>query len=158
MGMVITNAFDGESGWSINPETGAVEDMPEEVQEYSKWDSLGNTAILHPEKFGITFFYKGEEKIEDKDYLVLEQAFEDGFTSTTYLDPETYLPYKVVSKALNNMMIEVNQEAFTSDYKKVQGILIAHSMTLFQDGEEFMTASVTELKINTGLEDSLFKK
>ena len=158
MGMVLTNAFDGESAWSINPQTGEVEDMPEEAQAYSKRDNLGNTAILHPEKFGIIFSFKGKEKIEDKDYLVLEQVFEDSFTSTIFLDPETYLPYKVVSKALNNMMMEVNQEVFSSDYKKAQGILMAHSMTIFQDGEEFMTATITEVKTNTGLEDSLFKK
>ena len=56
------------------------------------------------------------------------------------------------------MMMEVKQEVFSSDYKKVQGILFAHSITLIQDGEEYMTATVTELKTNTGLEDSLFKK
>jgi outer membrane lipoprotein-sorting protein len=99
-----------------------------------------------------------EKKIEDKDYLVLEQTFEDGFTSTLYLDPETYLPFKFVSKTLNNMMMEVDQETFAAEYKKVQGLMLAHSLTIFQDGEKVMMATVNEVKINTGLEDSLFKK
>lgn len=158
MGMVISQAFDGETAWSINPQTGAAEDMPEEAQEYAKRDFLGNTALLHPEKFGITFSHKGKEKIEDKDYLVLEQTFDDGFTRTMYLDPDTYLPFKVVSKALNNMMMEVEQETFSAEYKKVQGIMLPHSITVFQEGEEFMTSTITDVKINTGLEDSLFKK
>jgi len=29
-------------------------------------------------------------------------------------------------------------ETITTDYKKVDGLLIAHSMTQFQDGQEFM--------------------
>ncbi len=158
MGMVITSAFDGENAWRVDPQTGATVDVTGEAQEYAKRENLGNTALLHPEKFGITFSYKGEEKIEDKDYLVLEQTFEDGFTSTIHLDPETYLPFKFVSKTLNNMMMEVDQETFAAEYKKVQGLMLAHSLTIFQDGEKVMMATVNEVKINTGLEDSLFKK
>jgi outer membrane lipoprotein-sorting protein len=158
MGMVITQAFDGNTAWMINPQTGAVEDMPEEAQVYARRDNLGNTALLNPKKFGITFSYKGKEKIEDKEYLVLQQAFNDGFISTMYLDPVTYLSFKVMSKSLNNMMMEVDQESFPSEYKKVQGIMVPHSVTVFQDGEKFMTSTVTAVKINTGLEDSLFKK
>ena len=51
-----------------------------------------------------------------------------------------------------------SRTAFPAEYKKVQGIMLAHSITVFQDGEKFMTSSVTEIKINTGLEDSFFKK
>ncbi len=158
MGMVITSAFDGENAWRVDPQTGVTVDVTGEAQEYAKRENLGNTALLYPEKFGITFSYKGEEKIEDKDYLVLEQTFEDGFTSTIHLDPETYLPFKFVSKTLNNMMMEVDQETFAAEYKKVQGLMLAHSLTIFQDSEKVMMATVNEVKINTGLEDSLFKK
>lgn len=158
MGMVITQAFDGETAWRIDPLTGEIEDVIGEAKEYIKRENLNYSALLHPEKFGITFSYKGREKIEDKDYLVLEQTFEDGFIKTMYLDPETYLTFKMVSKALNNMMMEVDQEAFEVEYKKVHGLMIAHSMTLFQDGERIMISTVNEVKINTGLEDSLFKK
>ena len=158
MGMVITQVFDGETAWLINPETGVVEDISGEALEYAKRDSLGNAALLHPEKFGITFFYKGKEKIEDKDYLVLEQAFDDGIIRIMYLDPETYLLFKVQSKALNMMMMEVEQETFAAEYKKVQGMVVPHSIIVFQEGEEFMTTTVTEVKINTGFEESLFKK
>lgn len=158
MGMLITQAFDGDRAWMINPQTGGVEDVPEEAQEYARRDSLGFSALLNPKKFGITFTYKGKEKIEDKEYLVLEQAFEDGYKSTSYLDPETYLSYKSVGTALNDMMMEVEQVTYSSDYKKVEGVVIAHSVTVFQDGAEYITSTVTEVKFNTGLEDSLFKK
>ena len=94
MGMVITQACDGETAWMINPQTGMTEEMPEQAAEYMKRESLGNSVYLDPKKFGITFTFKGKENIEGKDYLVLEQAYADGFTSTMFIDPDTYLVFK----------------------------------------------------------------
>jgi hypothetical protein len=68
------------------------------------------------------------------------------------------LPYKLVSMSLNNMMMEVEQETLTSDYKNIDGVMVPHSVTIIQDGEEFMNSTVSDVKINTGLEDSLFRK
>lgn len=156
MGMVITQACDGEIAWMVNPQTGMTEEMPEQAAEYMKRESIGNSVFLDPKKFGITFTYKGKENIEGKDYLVLEQAFADGFTTTMFIDPETYLVFKGKGKTLNNMGVEVEAETFFSDYKEVDGLMVAHSLLSFQDGEEFMTLTITEVKFNSELEDSLF--
>jgi outer membrane lipoprotein-sorting protein len=156
MGMLITQAFDGEIAWGVNPQTGMTEEMPEEQAEYMKRQSLGNAVFLYPEKMGITFSYKGKENIEGKDYLVLEQAYADGYKSTIYIDPDTYLAFKGKGLTLNNMGVEVEAETFFSDYKKVDGIMTAHTLVTYQDGEEFMTMTITEVKFNSALEDSLF--
>jgi outer membrane lipoprotein-sorting protein len=156
MGMLITQACDGEVAWAVNPQTGMTEEMPEEQAVYMKRQSLGNAVFLDPKKMGITFSYKGKENIEGKDYLVLEQAFADGYTSTLYLDPETYLTFKGTGLTLNNMGVEVEAETFFSDYKEVDGMMIAHTLVSNQDGEEFMTMTITEVKFNSELEDSLF--
>lgn len=55
------------------------------------------------------------------------------------------------------MGIEVESENYMSDYKKVEGMMIPHTMTIFQDGEEAIIMTFTEISINSGLEDSLFK-
>lgn len=157
MGMVFTAAFDGETAWMTNPQTGSTEEMPEKEAEEFNRDALGRDSLLHPEKYGITYAYKGKEKIEDKEYHVLEQTYSDGHKTTHYIDPETYLTYKTKTTALNQMGIEVETESFMSDYKKVEGMMIPHSIITFQEGEEFMQITVTEVSFNTGLEDSLFK-
>jgi len=156
MGMVITQACDGETAWMTNPQTGMTEEMPDDQAVYMKRESLGNSVYLDPKKFGITFSYKGKETIEGKDYLVLEQTYADGFTSTLFLDPDTYLAFKGKGKTLNNMGLEVDAETFFSDYKKVDGIMVAHTLVSYQDDEEFMTMTLTDVKFNSGLEDSLF--
>jgi len=60
-------------------------------------------------------------------------------------------------KAQGMMGGEVEEETFLSDYRKVNGVMIAHTMTALHDGEQVFTMSYTEVKLNTGLEDSLFK-
>ena len=158
MGMVITQAYDGETAWWINPQTGSVEDLPEQQAEDFKRQSLGNDALLHPEKYGITYTLKEKETIEGKDYFVLEQTYTDGFKAMMWVDPETYLPHKTKAKSYNQMGAEVESEVFLSDYKKVEGMPVPHSIIIFQDGEEFLSLSVTEVKYNSNLEDSFFKK
>jgi outer membrane lipoprotein-sorting protein len=157
MGMIITQAFDGETAWGVNPQTGSTEEMPEQQAEDMKRMALGIDALLYPEKYGLAYAYTGKEKIEEKDYLVLEQTFSDGRKATLYIDPKTYLTYKSESTTVNQMGVEVEQETFESDFKKVNGMTIAHSIIIFQDGEEFMTLAITEVSFNSGLEDSLFK-
>jgi len=157
MGMIITQAYDGETAWWVNPQTGSREEVPERQAENMKKMALGIDHFIYPEKYGISFAYKGKEKIEEKEYLVLEQIFSDGHKATLYIDPKTYLTYKTKSTTVNQMGVEVEQEAFESDFKKVNGMTIPYSIITFQDGEEFMKLTFTEVTFNSGLEDSLFK-
>jgi outer membrane lipoprotein-sorting protein len=157
MGMIITQAFDGETAWGISPQTGSREEMPEQQAVYMKRMALGIDALIYPEKYGISFAYKGKEKIEEKEYLVLEQTFSDGHKATHYIDPKTYLTYKTKTTTANQMGVEVEQETFESDFKKANGLTIAYTIIIFQGGEEFMKLTLSDVSFNSGLEDSLFK-
>ncbi|MGB7297449.1 MAG: outer membrane lipoprotein-sorting protein [Candidatus Aminicenantales bacterium] len=157
MGMLITQAFDGEIAWMINPQTGATEQMPENMTAELKRQALGNEALLNPEKWGIKYDFTGKEKIDGKEYLVLTQTTADGHVTSMYIDPATYLTYKTKGKTIGQSGEEVMAESVLSDYKKVDGLLVAHSMTTFQDGQEFMRMTITKVAFNAGLEDSLFQ-
>ncbi len=156
MGMVITQAYDGETAWMINPQTMQAEQVPENIAREIKRQALGNDALLNPEKYGIMYEFKGTEKIEAKDYLVLEQTMSDGHKLTHYLDPTTHLVYKTKGITLNQAGVEVMGETVFSDYRKVNGTVVAHSMTISQDGQEYVRMTVTKVTFNSNLEDSLF--
>ena len=158
MGMVITQAYDGEIAWGLDPDTGSIQEMSAEQAQDTKRLALGKDSLLHPEKYGITYSHTGKETIEGQDFYVLKQAFEDGFSATLYIDAKTYLVHKTISKASNQMGMEVDQEIISTDYRKVEGIMVAHEIRILQDGVEFLTMTFTDVAINTGLEDSLFKK
>jgi hypothetical protein len=159
MGMVVTNAFDGEVGWMINPQTGASEELPEDLQEQSKRGALGwgSAILLHPEKHGITYKLKGEETVDDIKCSVLEQVYADGHVALMYIDNSTHLLYKTRQPSLNQMGVEVETDVIFSDYKDVDGLPSPHLVTIYQDGEEFAVMTVSEIKYNNGFEISLFK-
>jgi outer membrane lipoprotein-sorting protein len=157
MGMIVTQAYDGDMAWGVDPNTGSAQEMPEDQAKEMKKMAMGYGSLLSPEKYGITYTYKGKKAIEDKDYHVLEQAYEDGTTATMYIDPKSYLVYKTDSRAPNQMGMEADQEVFSGDYRKVDGIMVAHETRIVQDGEEVFLMTFTDVAFNSGLEDSLFK-
>jgi len=157
MGMTITQAYDGEIAWMVNPQTGSTEQMPDNMAREIKRQAMGNDALLNPEKVGVTYEFKGKEKIGEKEYLLLEQTTSDGHKTVMYLDPDTYLTYKAKGTTLGQAGVEVMAETIFGDYKKVGDIVVAHSMTTFQDGQEFMRMTMTKVAFNSGLEDSFFK-
>ena len=157
MGMNITQVFDGEKAWFTNPQTGNIEEMPETQSREFARQALGNDSLLHPEKYGITYTLKGKEKINDVEYLVLQQTFNDGTVVDVYIDPKTYLSVKTKGKTINSLTgLPVEAETFQSDYKKIDSTLIPHQMTTYYDGQEFQRMTITRVVYNTGLDDSLF--
>jgi outer membrane lipoprotein-sorting protein len=156
MGMLITQAYDGSMAWWVNPQTGGTEGMPETEAAGMKRESMPSVAILNPKKYGLTHALKGTEQIEGKDHFILEQTYPDGFKVTLYLDSKTCLATKTKGTS-STQMGEVEFEQFVSDYKKVNGMMIPHSITTYQNGAEYMKITLTEVKFNTGLEDSFFK-
>lgn len=158
MGMVITQAYDGEKGWGTNFQTGGIEDMNEEQTVEARREAMAIVSILYPEKYGMSFAYKGKDTLDGKEYFVLEQIYPDGLVATLHLDAKTYLVYKSKAKVMGAMGVEIEAEQFNTDYKKVNGLMIAHSIVTYADGEESQKITVEEVSFNTGLEDSLFKK
>lgn len=158
MGMLITQAYDGQKGWFLNPQTGAAQEMDENMNKDFKRQALGNDSLLNPAKYGITYAYKGKEKVGDKDYIVLEQTMSDGHKSTLYLDPDTYLMARSKTTTLSQTGDgEVLSETAFGDYSKEGEILVAHTMTILQDGTEFARMTLTKVTYNSGLEDSFFQ-
>jgi len=155
-GMTITQAFDGQKGWWTNPQTGTTEEMSAAMSKDTLHQALGNDSFLNPQKLGITYALKPKAKIEDKDYVVLEQTLADGHKTTMYLDPTTYLPYKTTSLASDMTGAEVNTESYLTDYKKVGGLMVAHTIRNFQNGAEAQRVSIATVTYNSNLDDALF--
>jgi len=156
MGMLVTSAYDGTMAWGTNQQTMAVEEFTGEQLVNAKREAMPVIAPLYPEKFGITHSLKGKETIEGKEYWVLQRDYPDDFKIMMFLDTETYLPYKTVATVVDAMGTEHEVEQFQSDYKTVNGMVMAHSMSQVVDGTEAVALTVTEVKINTGLDDSMF--
>jgi outer membrane lipoprotein-sorting protein len=156
MGMLITSAYDGTMAWGTNQQTMAVEEFTGEQLVSAKREAMPVIAPLYPEKFGITHSLKGKETIEGKEYWVLERDYPNDFKIMMFLDTETYLPYKTVATIVDAMGTEHDVVQFQSDYKTVNGLVMAHSMSQVVDDVEAIILTVTEVTFNTGLDDSMF--
>ncbi len=91
------------------------------------------------EKYGISFISKGKEALEGKDHYVIEQTYPDGFKAIFYVDCKTYFITKSKGK-ISSEMGEMEFEQIPTDYKKVHGIVMAHTIT---------TCTQRERKINS---------
>ncbi len=157
MGMVVVQAFDGETAWWTNPQTGATEVMSERMSQDMKKQALGNDSLLNPDKYGIKYEAKGKEKIQDKEYDLLEQTLPDGTKATIYLDPATFLIYKTRTKTVDPQSgAEITVDTLFGDYQKVDPLVVAHSMTILHEGAEFMKMNFTKIVYNSNLDDSKF--
>ncbi|MGQ9800869.1 MAG: LolA family protein [Candidatus Saccharicenans sp.] len=156
MGMSMVQVYDGQKAMMTNPQTGEVIELPPDQAQQMKKQALGNDAILNPEKYGITYAYKGKEEIDGKPCHVLEQKFPEGDIVTLYLDGNSYLPYKSRSKAISPTGGEIESETVFGDYRKVDSTTVAFSITIYQGGVEFIRMTLSEVVYNTGLDDSLF--
>ena len=157
MGMTITQAFDGQTAWMINPQMGGVQEMPENFAKLMKRQAVGNDALLNPQKYGISYNFKGKKMVKDSTCLVLERVGKDGHTTTYYLDAKTYLPVKTKSTTLDQTGAEVAAESFLADYRKVDGIMVAHKISSTRGGTDYMKLIISEIKYNTGLQASFFE-
>ncbi len=156
MGMSIVTVYDGQKAMMTNPQTGEIMELsPDQVKSYRR-QAMGNDATLNPEKYGIIYIFKGEETVNGKKCLVLDQKFEDGDVVTIYLDAATYLPCKNRSKTIGLTGTEIEAETIISDYRKVGKIMAPFSLTIMQSGVEQMKMTISEIVYNTGIEDSMF--
>ena len=156
MGMVITQAFDGQKAWMTNPQSGSTEEMPETQAASMRRQALGNDSLLNPDKYGISYVLKPKEKVGDKEYFVLEQTYKDGTKATIYIDPGTYLIYKAKAKTQDMTGADVEGETVFDDYKKEGDLMVAHKMIVYQGGAEFIRMTFTKVVNNSKLEDSFF--
>ncbi len=158
MGMMMTQAFDGETAWQINPQTGGIEDLPSELAAVMADSSFGNAALLDPQKYGIAYKYQGKQTVDGKEYLALDRVHSSGYVITYLIDPSTYLISRTKQKSFDEMLAEIEEESILSDYKEVDGVMTPHTITVVRDGTEFVTLTLSAVSFNTGLEDSFFQK
>jgi len=155
-GIKIIQAYDGKIAWIDNSQDGGLQELPEKFGNALKRQALGYDTLFNYKEYGITYTFKGKEKVKDKDYIVLEQTYSDGYKTTHYIDPETYLVYKSKSIGFNQAGTEVESEIFPSDYKKVEGVSIPHTINVFQGNQEYLKMTIEKVSFNSGIEESFF--
>lgn len=159
-GNQITQAFDGKSGWSINPfqqsaKKEAEPMTPDEVREFEVQADMDGPLVDWKEK-GHKVELQGREPVEGSDTYKLKLTLKNGDVRTIYLDADSYLEVKQTSKR-KIRDTDVETETTLGDYKEVGGLMIAHAM---ENGAKGMPQKqkvvIEKVELNVPIADQRF--
>ena len=157
-GMKIVSAFDGETGWSINPMSGATEPMPmtaEQVDRMKIQADYDGMFYNYADK-GYTIELLGTEPVDDIATYVLQLTRPNGDIITSYIDAENFVILKTKSK-MKMQGVETEAETIFSNYKYIDDILVPFSLETKMNGETVMQMVFDEITYTIDLDDSIFE-
>ncbi len=121
---------------------------------------LKENAMPSKEAFYLQNGYKlklvGVENLDGKNIYLLEVTRPDGSKFSEYYDMATSLKFREVQITGDGEEKQTMQTEF-SDYRAVEGVLFAHAQTLTGIYPTPIQATISEIKVNEGIEDSVFE-
>lgn len=155
-GTDITQVFDGEKGYAVNPMAGStdpVEMTPDQVKQ-----TLRNSIFQNP----LASYLKngqlalaGEENVNDKPAYKLKATVEGGAVIDMFIDKSSYFLVKTSTTTMMNGMT-VTLDSYPSDYTETSGVIIPMKTTASAKGMNLQT-TFTKVEVDVPMEDSIFK-
>jgi len=158
-GQNITQAFDGENGWMVNPMMGTTDpqDMtPDMVKEMKKQADMDGQLWDYKSK-GSTLEYLGKEDMEGSAVHKLKLTDKEGDITNYFLDAETYILLKTISVNLVQG-VEVESEQSYGNYQLIDGMAIPFSISTGSNGQVMGEIALDNVEFNKDIEDGFFKK
>ncbi|HHS13169.1 MAG TPA: hypothetical protein ENN03_05300 [bacterium] len=168
-GNPILFGFDGENAWNTisqgpsgrRGDTGATARGSRNMMMRTLPDLEG--PLVDYESKGFSLEWLGNESMEGTEVIKLKLTGEDGAERFLYLDSEYYVILKETSiREFRGNTMEM--ETYYSDYKEVDGLMIAHTMETRMGGgaDRPMGGAgsqtvIESIEINPQLDDSLFE-
>jgi outer membrane lipoprotein-sorting protein len=155
-GQEMISVFDGVKGYSINPMTGSAEPIEmtaDQIKQTQNSNYFSNTMATYLKEGKLTLL--GEETVNDKAAYKLKVNLDGGNTTDMFIDKGSYLLVKT-STTVNSGGMTVTVDAFPSDYKETNGLILPMKTTSSAQGMEF-TIIFDKVEVNIPIEDSVFK-
>jgi hypothetical protein len=159
MGAVITNCFNDQEGWTINPMMGgsSAETMAESLYNEGKSQIfIGGPFTIYKEQ-GYTAELLGSEMVGNADAAKVKLTAPWGTSGIYFFDATTGYLVKSISESETQGQVMENIVLY-SDYKPVEGMLMPHTLDIDSGGMIQITATVTKVEANTPVDPSVFAK
>ena len=159
-GMRFVLAYDGQSVWEINAFDGKTEPerLPldnEDAKQMIELADLDGPLADYKAK-GNAVELIGKEELEATPVYKLKLTLKNGDVKYVYLDAANYLELKVSSKS-QHAGGEHTEDEYYSDYKPVNGVLIAHAIDTRVDGQTENQILIEKIEANVTMDDGVFK-
>lgn len=146
-GLTLVQAYDGASGWRINPFQGRkdAETMSaDEARSIADSGSIGG-ALVNAKAEGSTVAYLGREDFDGTDAHKVKVTQKDGDEFVYLLEPETMLAIKMTETRRIRGAQQVTEYEL-GDYEKVAGVYFPMAIDSWQDGQSNQRQRITIAK------------
>ena len=159
-GMTGVTAYDGNTGWKIEPWGGKKdpEALGEEEMKGIQEDADFDGPLINYQQKGNKVEFVGAEPVEGTDAFKLKVTLKNGDVRYYFMDTDYYVPIKIESK---RMVRGAEREFETSlgDYKEVAGVYLPYSIESGLKGSPNKSQITFEkIEANVALDDSRFKQ
>jgi hypothetical protein len=159
-GMTGVTAYDGKTGWKIEPWQGKKdpEALSEDEMKQIVEDADFDEPLVHYQQKGNKVEFVGREQVEGTDALKLKVTLASGDVRYYYMDSDYYVPIKIEMK---RMIRGAEQEFETSlgDYKEVAGWYLPYSLETGRKGsEDKQKITFEKIEANVPIADGRFEK
>ncbi len=154
----LVQAFDGTTGWLINP---MISDAPQELPRHVS-AMMQNTAdfdgpLVDYKTKGHSIELVGREKLGASDVYHLKITMKTGQVQHYYLDAESGIELKKSEDVDLGQGQKQTFETEMSDYRPVDGVMVAHSVTQRINQKPVGQISIDNVEFNPVVDDSLFR-
>ena len=162
---VFTEAFDGQQGWQSHDQSEPEPASPKAAAALRHGVELpGKLFGLHEMKQrGHKIDLVGRETVDGIDYYVLRLTFGDGYTTSLYVDPQSWLITR--RRDVRPLHVDVDPtpttiEQRSSDFREIAGVRFAFASTEIdlKTGKQLESTKVGSIKVNPPIDESIFKK
>ena len=161
---VFTEAFDGERGWEWNGKESKPASANATAALQHGVELPGKLFGLHELKQrGHQLELAGRKQIEGINYYALALTLKDGYHTTLYVDPASWLITR--RRDFRPLHVDIDPtpttiEQRSTDFRAVSGVqfAFASSETDLKTGKKLETAQIKSIKINPPMDPAFFQK
>jgi hypothetical protein len=158
-GMTAINAYDGKTGWKIEPWNGKKdpEALGEEEMKSILEDADFDGPLVNYKQKGNKVEFIGMDKFEGTDTFRLKVTKPNGDVYVYYLDADYYVPIKIDTRRFVRGA-EREYETALGDYKEVAGWYLPYSLETNSKGSQDKSKIVYDkIEANVSIDDSRFR-
>jgi hypothetical protein len=158
-GLTLTQAYDGNEGWQINPFQGRKDPermAPDDVKSLIEETEIGGPLVDWKAR-GHTLEYLGTEDVDGTDAHKIKVTRKNGDVQYVFLDPDYFLEIRIETRRI---VRGVPQETVTDvgNYEKVDGIYVPFSAESGPKGSsDRQQVEFPKAEINVPLDAAAFR-
>jgi hypothetical protein len=158
-GLTGVTAYDGKTGWKIEPWQGKKDPEPlgEEEMKQILEDSDFDGPLVNYRQKGNRVEFVGMEPVEGTDAYKLKVTLANGDVRYFYMDTDYFVPIKIDTKRMIRGA-EREYETLLGDYKEVDGWYLPHSVESNAKGSQSkQKVTYEKIEANVALDEGRFR-